>query len=1097
VECSRLITRKAILLVPLLLIAAASILPVEIPRVHASTITGEACLSDPTTTSLSAPCPPSPAVFAGPVGYQIKVGVYISGSNGTNVFDVTLHENYAYLKAVGVDYSSTVLGTTGTPTVALECLDGRLIAGPVCSATDTPGTIHLAMAAAPGTLTTTPTTGLLFIAIYNITGIAPTGGVSIGFQSGCAQTSVPDGTCVTLAAGSTAIPETVQTGVVFSNSASSSMEVVRLSTNATSSFGPEFPGVANHANITASALNGYMINSTNSVSFTTVTSSQSLSASLTSTVCSSGGAGCSVVLTLTTSTAGNYSVTVFGSFPTVDSAGNPDTLSQSVTVGVSVFDFGFLISPISVTFISGEIATSTATLTSLNGFAGTVTLSTSIVAPATGLTISYSPSQIVLTAGAKVNSTITFRSNAPATTYHARVLAATAGRSHLAPASPQSLAVTVTAPVPDFYFITSPSSIGPQEAGASGASTVTVTYVNGFNSPVTLSESSSPGSAASLNQTILTGTHNVTLTASSQVAGNYVITVSGTNNTSTSGATVSHITTVSLSVFDFNITLSPNQITLSKGTSQTASISIAGFNRFGGTVSLTATAPAGLSASFKPSTVTGTGLSTLNVTSSKTIPSGNYTIVITGTSGGLSHSANFNVTIPVADFRLVVPTPPPTIAGQQTSSIITIIPDNGFGATVVLTKSVTSSNGLTCTLSANSVTNSTDSNLQCSAPDPGNSMVTVTGTSGRLVHTVSIEVVTTSFNFTTSNNLLSMNENSTLTVSFSVGSENGFDGNVSFVAKAKAIPPSTLIGSVPSLSVSPNPVHVRAGQIVMVTLTITIDTSVKPEIFGAYVNATFGAVTKSATPSVTVLGPGIGISSSPTTIVTGAGSAGHSVITLTSENGVTGVVTLSITNPSGATCTLSSQSVTLTKSSPQATTTMTCTGSVGSHLITINAAGTDPDGLPFTAAPPGTATFLVADFVIQSTPTGILINTGQTGHARISITWQNSYSGTVTFSLVPQSGLTASVENQQSLTGSGDVTIDVSSNTAGVYSLVVNATSGSGSHTVTLTVTVTAVQQAPNILGIDPTTFYALVGVLVVVAVGGIVVVLRRKPSRK
>src|SRR5213592_1559984 len=64
--------------------------------------------------------------------------------------------------------------------------------------------------------TGTPTTGLLFTAIYNVTGTTP--GIALGFQTGCANTSVSGGVCVTVANGTLIpVPETIQTAT-FSNS---------------------------------------------------------------------------------------------------------------------------------------------------------------------------------------------------------------------------------------------------------------------------------------------------------------------------------------------------------------------------------------------------------------------------------------------------------------------------------------------------------------------------------------------------------------------------------------------------------------------------------------------------------------------------------------------------------------------------------------------------------------------------------------------------------------------------------------------------------------------------------------------------------------
>jgi len=146
------------------------------------------------------------------------VGVYLNGSAGLNAFDITLLTNNAILKPVSIDLTGTLL--LGTPVIVLECLNGALVAGTVCSSTDTAGTIHLAATSAAGQpLTTAPTTGLLFTGVFNVTGTTAAGGIALGFQTGCSSTSVPGGVCVTIANGSTTPdPETAQVAS-FNNSA--------------------------------------------------------------------------------------------------------------------------------------------------------------------------------------------------------------------------------------------------------------------------------------------------------------------------------------------------------------------------------------------------------------------------------------------------------------------------------------------------------------------------------------------------------------------------------------------------------------------------------------------------------------------------------------------------------------------------------------------------------------------------------------------------------------------------------------------------------------------------------------------------------------
>src|SRR5436309_5314004 len=91
------------------------------------------------------------------------------------------------------------------PSVLVNCIGGI---GLSCASTDTPDTLHFATSTT--SLTFSPTTGLLFTAIYNVT--ANTYNTPIRFQTGCGGTSVGGGVCITLTNGSpTPLPESFQT----------------------------------------------------------------------------------------------------------------------------------------------------------------------------------------------------------------------------------------------------------------------------------------------------------------------------------------------------------------------------------------------------------------------------------------------------------------------------------------------------------------------------------------------------------------------------------------------------------------------------------------------------------------------------------------------------------------------------------------------------------------------------------------------------------------------------------------------------------------------------------------------------------------------
>ena len=287
------------------------------PSAHGQ-FTGTVCLVAPGTNT----CPSSPASLSGNSGTQLRVSVFIQNSDGLNGFDITLLADHTILKPAGADLTGTVL--PGPQTVLVECLGGVLVVGNVCSGTDSIDTLHFAAVPPPGTMTATPTTGLLFTAIYNITGT--TSGIPLGFQTGCpAPTSVPN-TCVTIANGTpTPDPETVQTAV-FSNTGtppdfSITANPVNLSIHRSSS---------GTSTITLSSLGGFSGTITVSSSVTPNTHHGPTASLSSSTVVLSSGGRSSVVLTISTAKntpTGSYSVIVVGT---------TGSSSHSVTVSVTV-----------------------------------------------------------------------------------------------------------------------------------------------------------------------------------------------------------------------------------------------------------------------------------------------------------------------------------------------------------------------------------------------------------------------------------------------------------------------------------------------------------------------------------------------------------------------------------------------------------------------------------------------------------------------------------------------------------------------------------------------------------------------------------------
>ncbi len=202
---------------------------------------------------------------------------------------------------------------------------------------------------------------------------------------------------------------------------------------------------------------------------------------------------------------------------------------------------------------------------------------------------------------------------------------------------------------PDFSIAASPTSL-TLNPGQSGNSTVTVTSLNGFNSSVALtvtggcptyfscifdlaSVTPPPGGSASATLTVAT--------SATTPAGTYALTITGTGSDGTQ-----HTTTVTVKVSaDFKISLSPSSIIVSRGSSNSVTVSLGAVNG-SSSVSLTVSGlPSRTSASFTVNPVTTPGNSTLTISANRRAGQGLYTVTVTGANGAYSHSASFSLTI--------------------------------------------------------------------------------------------------------------------------------------------------------------------------------------------------------------------------------------------------------------------------------------------------------------------------------------------------------------------------------------------------------------------------------------------------------------------
>ena len=124
--------------------------------------------------------------------------------------------------------------------------------------------------------------------------------------------------------------------------------------------------------------------------------------------------------------------------------------------------------------------------------------------------------------------------------------------------------------------------------------------------------------------------------------GTYVASFKATDNDGASSASATRTVTVP----NFSIAASPASRTILAGTNTSYTAKVTGTSGFTESVALNVSGlPAGVTASFSPASIVGSGSSTLNVVTSVTTAAGTYLLTITGTTGAIARTATVNLVV--------------------------------------------------------------------------------------------------------------------------------------------------------------------------------------------------------------------------------------------------------------------------------------------------------------------------------------------------------------------------------------------------------------------------------------------------------------------
>jgi hypothetical protein len=302
---------------------------------------------------------------------------------------------------------------------------------------------------------------------------------------------------------------------------------------------------------------------------------------------------------------------------------------------------------------------------------------------------------------------------------------------------------------------------------------------------------------------------------------------------------------------DFSISATPASQTVVVGNAASYAVAVGALGGFTGTVTLSVSGlPAGAAATFTPPSITGSGTSTLSITTTNgTTPTGSFPLTVTGTGPGGAPGHSTGVTlvvnpVPVPDFTISAAPASRTVTPTGTTTYTaTVAALNGFTGTVSFSVSGLPA-GATGSFTPTSVTPSGTSTLTVTtAGTPtGSFTLTITGTSGSLTHSATVTLVVSASDFSLSA--------TPATASVRAGNQANFT--------IRSTPSGSFTGSV-SLSVSGLPARASAsfGQNPIAaggstTMRISTNGGTTPGTYTVTVTGTSGTLQHSAVITLTV-----------------------------------------------------------------------------------------------------------------------------------------------------------------------------------------------------------------------------------------------------
>jgi subtilase family serine protease/sugar lactone lactonase YvrE len=503
-----------------------------------------------------------------------------------------------------------------------------------------------------------------------------------------------------------------------------------------------------------------------------------------------------------------------------------DALAPPASVG-----FQLLASPNSLTVNPGAFGITTITVKDTGGFTGSVNLSVSGLP--SGITASFGTNPAT---GSSV-LTLTASNSAIRGSYLVTITGAS-GTVTLA----TSVALEVDAP--GFTISPSPTKLW-LNAGTSGADTIWVTDFAGFTGSVNLAVTSGlpSGVTASWSANPTSGTSVLTLTASSTATiGVTMVTITGTSGALTA------TTTLALTIYgpEFYLNISPYPYNIVRSGSAIATVTVVPIGNFTGSVALEASElPAGVTATFNPSSTTGTSVLTMNASSSAPVRTSSVQIIGNAAYSGAENQFLQTVTaMATPTFSVgISPVSMTLTQGASGRATVMVTPQNGFTGNVTLTAPYLP-NGVTASFGTNPTTGSSVLTLTASSTTlpAGFYSVGIAGSSGSISNILATLYLTVnpppSFTLAASSSSLTVTQGAPVTDTITVTPQTGFTGSVTLSA------PNLPSGITASFGTNPT-----TGSSV---LTLNASNAVAPGNYTAIIIGTSGVQTVTIPLALTV-----------------------------------------------------------------------------------------------------------------------------------------------------------------------------------------------------------------------------------------------------